>query len=95
MKNKPYPWPALRKAKKGLKEGELFFLGAGKATEPWQSNVQWPLECYSGPEGKGITTDKHRSPESAQAVCDTLMREGFGCQGEWFPIKAWVSEVEE
>ncbi len=57
----------------------------------WQSNAQWPLEVFKGMYGDGISTDKHQSEEAAQNVCDALEIDGFGGQGEYFPIKTWVS----
>ncbi len=54
----------------------------------WVSNVKWPLSVYKGMYGDGISTDKHRSKEAAQAVCDSLMREGNGLG---MPEKAWVT----
>ena len=57
----------------------------------WQSNAQWPLDVYRGADGKGISTDKHRTKEGAQIVCDMLRGDGFGGEGKAFPIKTWVS----
>jgi len=63
--------------------------------EEWQSNVQWPKECYQGMYGDGVSTDKHRSKEGAFNVCSALQDEGFGCMGEHFPIQTWVTKVGE
>lgn len=63
--------------------------------DEWQSNAQWPLECYRGADGKGISTDTHRSAAGAEAVCRILEAEGFGGQGEYFPIKTWYHKVKE
>jgi len=61
--------------------------------EEWQSNVQWPIECYLGRYGDGVSTDKHRSKEGALNVCVALQEEGFGCMGEHFPIQTWATKV--
>lgn len=52
------------------------------------SNVKWPLNVYKGRYGDGISTDKHRSKEAAQSVCDSLMKNGNGLG---IPEKAWVT----
>ena len=57
----------------------------------WTSHAQWPLEVYRGMRGDGISTDTHPSPEAAQAVCDGLLRDGFGGEREHFPLRVWVT----
>ena len=57
----------------------------------YQSNAQWPLDVYQGMYGDGISTDTHSTFEMAQAVCDGLMKEGWGGGGKVFPVSVWVS----
>ena len=61
----------------------------------WISKVQWDLNCYRGQYGDGVSTDKHPTRESAEAVCRSLEREGFGCEGEHYPIRTWVVKEGE
>lgn len=56
----------------------------------WTSNAQWPLRAYRGMDGKGITTDEHRSENDAKVVCRELERCGFGGEGVYFPLRTWV-----
>jgi len=58
----------------------------------WASHAKWPLEVYKGADGKGISTDTHRTKEAAQIVCGALKAKGFGGMGELFPISTWVTE---
>lgn len=60
----------------------------------FQSNVLWGPECYVGADGSGVSTDKHRTHAEAENVCDILEAEGFGCMGEYFPIRTWVTEIK-
>ena len=60
-----------------------------------QSNALWPDEVYSGMYGNHISTDTHRDEESAQCVCRMLELRGFGGDRQHFPVKTWVSEVQD
>jgi len=62
-------------------------------TKKYQSNAQWPKGQY--PMGNDVSTDKHRDQQSAEAVCKGLEKEGWGCEGKVFPIRTWVSEIQE
>lgn len=59
----------------------------------FQSNAQWDLEVYRGSDGKGISTDNHSTRKMANIVCDLLEENGFGGERKHFPIKTWVSEI--
>lgn len=61
--------------------------------DEWQSNAQWPEECYQGMYGDGVSTDKHRNKEAAYAVCGALEIDGFGGDGEYFPMRTWVTKA--
>lgn len=61
----------------------------------YQSNAQWPLDVYNGMYGDGISTDKHDNRKMASIVCDLLDQNGFGGEGKHFPIRTWVSEVND
>ena len=63
--------------------------------DEWESVVQWPKDCYQGMYGDGISTNKHRSKEHALAVCRALEKEGFGCEGKYYPIETWVRKVKK
>jgi hypothetical protein len=53
----------------------------------WKSHAQWP-------DGT-ISDDTHESEEYAQAVCRLLERNGFGGDGIDFPVRTWVTQVEQ
>jgi len=59
----------------------------------WQSNAQWPKECYVGMYGDSVSTDTHRDLAGAIAVCVALEKEGFGGDSEYYPIKTWWNKV--
>jgi len=60
----------------------------------YYSNAEWPEGTYSNQYGKPISSDNHRSLNNAFAVCKGLERDGFGGDGEVFPVRTWVSEEE-
>lgn len=57
----------------------------------WTSHAQWLLSVYRGMDGKGISTDTHRSEEEAKAVCRALEHDGFGGDHTNFPLRTWVT----
>lgn len=42
------------------------------------------------PYGDDITTDSNQSYEAAIAICDLLVKEGWGGEGKTFPLKTWI-----
>jgi hypothetical protein len=57
-----------------------------------KSILVWPkhinLGWHESVENK--SEDTHHSEYAAKAVCQTLIREGFGCDGEDYPVEARV-----
>lgn len=51
---------------------------------PKSVNLGWADTC----ENK--STDTHHSESAAKSVCQTLIRQGFGCDGRVFPEEARV-----
>ena len=60
-----------------------------------QSNALWPKGVCGGMYGDNITTDVHPSEEHAHAVCDGLWCDGLGGERKIFPLKTWVSDVQQ
>lgn len=60
-----------------------------------QSNALWPAGVCHTKRGNNISTDTHETESQAQAVCNALYRDGFGGEGERYPIKTWVSDVQD
>lgn len=60
-----------------------------------QSNALWPAGVCSSMYGDNISTDTHPTIEHAQAVCEALEREGFGGERKHFPLRTWVSDVQQ
>jgi len=58
----------------------------GRGMKRWQSNAEWLGEIR--------TKDTHDSKEEADGVCRRLMRDGYGEDGDIFPLRVWVSEHE-
>lgn len=56
----------------------------------FKSHATWPPET-----GVTHSDDNHPTAEHAQAVCDRLVKEGFGGDGMVFPIKTWVEKIPE
>jgi hypothetical protein len=54
------------------------------------SFAEWPEGTCRNRFGKPISQDTHESKESAERVCRLLEREGYGGQGEAFPIRTWT-----
>ena len=61
----------------------------------FQSNALWPKGVCSSMYGDGISTDTHMTRAQAEAVCRALEREGFGGERKHFPLKTWVSPVQQ
>jgi len=62
----------------------------------YQSNALWPdTVSVSRWKDCNVSTDKHQTYLQAQAVCSALEREGFGGQRKVFPIKTWVSPIQD
>ncbi len=61
-----------------------------------QSNALWPAEL-SGVSvyGDSISTDTHDTEAQAHAICRALQRHGFGGEGKVFPLRTWVSPVQQ
>ena len=59
--------------------------------QSFQSNIQWPEGTTPNP----ITTDLHYTRGEASMVCQCLLANGLGEMGKIFPVKTWVSEVED
>lgn len=60
-----------------------------------QSNALWPKGVCSTMYGDNISTDTHPTQRHAEAVCRALEREGFGGERKHFPLKTWVSAVQQ
>lgn len=63
----------------------------------YQSNALWAAAealCVS-PYGDNISTDTHDTFEQAIGVCKGLERHGFGGDGKVFPLRTWVSPVQQ
>lgn len=61
----------------------------------FQSNALWPAEVCSSMYGDNISTDTHTTEEEAEGVCRGLQHEGFAGEGRHFPIRTWVSGVQD
>jgi len=62
----------------------------------FQSNALWPRQLRSvSAYGDCISTDTHGTEASAQAVCASLELFGFAGEGEVFPLRTWVSPVQQ
>lgn len=67
------------------------------ATTPrkWKSIAVWPDSIKVGNiVGKNESEDIHYDEDQAYAVCRGLRRDGFGGQGQVFPISTRVEEVK-
>lgn len=58
----------------------------------WHSNAEWDHK-HGFPNN--VTTDTHQTKEQAEAVCRGLKLEGLGGERIHFPVRTWVSEVQE
>lgn len=59
--------------------------------ETWKSWAQWPIGTIGFDDE--ITTDTHDARDSAEAVCNRLMVEGFGGMGKIFPLRTRAYKV--
>jgi hypothetical protein len=59
----------------------------------FKSCVQWPADCC--PSIGNYSEDTHENEAAARAVVDMLYRHGFGGDGKFFPVKAWVESINE
>jgi hypothetical protein len=57
-----------------------------------KSILVWPREINLGWADccENKSTDTHHSESAAKAVCQALIREGFGCNRQQFPTEARV-----
>jgi len=66
----------------------------GKAPPPQAAGAVF-TSCAEWPKDAGLycqnpTKDTHATWKAADAVCRRLMRDGFGGDGEIFPVRTWV-----
>ena len=59
----------------------------------YQSNCEWP--AFTLPGQDDTSTDNHHTDVEAQEVCDLLEIEGFRGEGQIFPVRTWISEIED
>lgn len=64
--------------------------------ERFQSNALWP-DTLRGVSAYGdcISTDTHDNPKAAYWACRGLEIHGFGGDGKVFPLRTWVSDVQQ
>lgn len=60
--------------------------------ELWYSVADWGDYTVFNGRLDNITHDTHPTEDAAQAVVRMLTREGFGGEGQVFPVKVWVSD---
>jgi hypothetical protein len=58
----------------------------------YTSNAQWPKGTLHYQDE--ITQDKHYTYDEAFNVCLALEQQGFGGDGEVFPLSTWVDEIK-
>jgi hypothetical protein len=58
-----------------------------------KSHALWADDVYSDCYGEHVSTDNHHSESEAVAVCKRLESEGFGGDGQYFPIKTWMTPM--
>ena len=62
----------------------------------YQSVAIWPDDSgIYNIYGENKSTDKHYTHDEAQGVCNLLMADGFGGDGEIFPVRCYVEKVKE
>jgi len=62
----------------------------------FKSNAIWPIDSDVLDEyGRPQSSDTHYHREQALAVCRGLESDGLGGLGEVFPIRTWVTTVED
>jgi len=59
----------------------------------WKSYAEWNPEVYTNHYGEPISEDTHASEGAARGVCFMLERDGFGGDGQYFPVRTWVEEI--
>lgn len=64
------------------------------APTKWRSIAVWPEGVIIASTGKSESSDIHDSREAAEAACRRLRRDGFGGNGEHFPLSLRVEPVE-
>ena len=57
-----------------------------------ESILVWPREIRLGwsDDSENKSTDTHHSESAARSICQTLICQGFGCDGNIFPTEARV-----
>ena len=58
----------------------------------YQSNAEWPEGTIRVAQAENKTQDKHHTKAEAKAVYGMLKKDGYGGDGEVFPVRVWVSE---
>ena len=58
------------------------------------SNALWPNDDRLPPlkNSDNTTMDRHDTKKEAESVCKMLQYDGFGGEGEIFPVKTWVDQ---
>lgn len=62
------------------------------SNKQFTSNAQWPEGTLLG-SNRDVSTDTHLDRAQAENVCTMLEDNGFGGEGEVFPVRTWVDEV--
>lgn len=60
----------------------------------YASIALWPDGVMLDEYGQNVSTDMHNDPQMAISVCTSLTQEGFGCEGEYYPINVWVVDLK-
>ena len=60
----------------------------------WISVAKWPCPQVRLGNGDNSSTDSHGTKEEAISVCRALENEGFGGNGNIFPLETYVIEGE-
>jgi hypothetical protein len=88
--HRPSPRPKITTISKVYTEEEAnACVGTLSILKPFTSNARWPDGTISGSVDQ-ISTDSHETFGQAKAVCDALVKEGFGGEGTIFPMSTWV-----
>ena len=58
-----------------------------------RSHARWPEGTFCSADQHQISTDNHPDEQSAKSVCKLLEAEGFGGDGEIFPLETWVTPI--
>lgn len=62
-------------------------------TTVWKTVAKWPYPEVGLGNEDNMSVDYHRTRAAADAVISRLLTEGFGGDGEIFPIEAYCIEV--